>query len=292
MTESASWDVASGVGSTALTIAAMRAIEAQRPDALARDPYAEAFVLASGMSLPTTPEAADADPAFPWPAFSAFMGLRCRFFDDYFGAAGDDGIRQVVILGAGLDARAFRLDWPSGTTLYELDVPRVLGFKDQVLESLDATARCARQAVPADLRAQWSPALLAAGFNPGRQTAWLAEGLLPYLGEEGRLRLLAALSGLSADGSRVMIDYPTQDSSSMRGFTALQDIADRAGVAFSAADTWADDTRDDPAGWLAAHGWLVGVRPVRAVAEQYGRAISAALPATLRSLAMIAARAR
>jgi len=289
MTDDAGWDIVSGVGMTALSVAAFRAIETLRRPPLVRDPYAAAFVLASGVDLPVTPAAADGDPAFPYPVFTPYIGVRSRFFDEFCAAASAAGIRQVVILGAGLDTRAFRLDWPDGTTVHEVDTPLVLGFKDRVLASRAARARCLRYPVTANLREDWLPALLAAGFSPSRPTAWLAEGLLPYLTDEGRASLLAAMTGQSAPGSVAAIENPTEGNASMRDYAAIQEAANQKGVDLDAAAVWADDPSDDPAGWLAGHGWSVTVRPAREVAREYGRPLSPDLPATMLSGILITA---
>ena len=186
--ESADWDVVSGVGVTALAAAAMRAVEGHHAEPLVRDPYAVAFVKAAADQLPSplpvTPEEAAADPGFPWFGMAHYVAVRSRFFDGFFAAATGAGLRQAVILAAGLDTRTFRLDWMPGTTVYEIDAPMVLAFKDSVLAGQGAVPRCDRRAVAADLRTDWPAALREAGFDPAAPTAWLAEGLFPYLTDE------------------------------------------------------------------------------------------------------------
>jgi len=183
--ESAGWDIVTGVGVTALGAAGMRAMEGHHPRPLFRDPYAAALVEAAADQLPgripVTPEEAAADPDFPWSGLANYVAVRSRFFDDFFVAAAGAGLQQAAILGAGLDTRAFRLRWTPGTTLYEVDAPMVLAFKDSVLAGQGAVARCDRRTVTADLRTNWPTAVREAGFNPAQPTAWLAEGLLPYL---------------------------------------------------------------------------------------------------------------
>jgi methyltransferase (TIGR00027 family) len=291
MTEGASWDITTGIGSTALSVAAFRAIEAGRPQPLVKDPYGAAFVLASGVPLPTTPEAADSDAGFPWPAFSTYLAVRSRFFDSFLAAAAATGIRQAVILGAGLDTRAFRLDWPEGTTVYEIDAPPVLDFKDAVLADGQAQPGCTRRTVPADLRQDWPAALRAAGFDPAQPTAWLAEGLVVYLTDEGRARLLTAISDLSAPGSQAAIENSTQGNASLREYAVIPQAAGQAGIEFDPATVYAEDPGDDLAGWLASHGWLATIRPAAEVAGQYGRPLSPVLPETMRTAIFITARA-
>jgi methyltransferase (TIGR00027 family) len=102
--------------------------------------------------------------------------VRTRVFDDFLMDACVRGCRQVVLVAAGLDTRAFRLSWPAGVSLFEIDLPAVLAFKEQVLTSTDAAPRCHRVAVPADLREDWSSQLVTAGFQPATPTVLLLEG--------------------------------------------------------------------------------------------------------------------
>lgn len=146
-----------------------------------REPYPQEFVLAAKLParLPLTPEAAQADTSFPWPSIATYVGVRSRFFDEFFAAAvpaaatgdGAGEARQVVILAAGLDTRTFRLDWPPGTSVFEVDVPLVLSFKDQVLADAGARPAANSQAVAIDLGEDWRKALRAAGFDPAAPTA-------------------------------------------------------------------------------------------------------------------------
>ena len=125
------------------------------------------------------------------------MGVRTRFFDEFFLAAANDGIRQAVILASGLDARAYRLPWPAGTTVFEIDQARVIEFKSDTLAEIGATPTADRRAVPVDLRHDWPAALRAAGYDPSKPTAWSAEGLLPFLPPDAQDRLLDNITALS-----------------------------------------------------------------------------------------------
>src|SRR5947208_1787873 len=158
-----------GVSRTALLMAVLRTAEGKRADLLVDDPLAPAFVAAAGGG--DTPAAA----LLP-PGASGFLAIRTRFFDDAVLAACAAGVRQVVLLGAGLDARAFRLAWPPGVRLFELDLPELFAFKEPVVAR--ATPKCTRIVVPVDMRADWTGPLTAAGFDGAAPTAWLAEGLL------------------------------------------------------------------------------------------------------------------
>jgi methyltransferase (TIGR00027 family) len=140
------------------------------------------------------------------------MAVRTKFFDEFFIDAAQAGIRQGVILASGLDARAYRLPWPAGTTVYEIDQPQVIEFKTRTLAELGAKPTTCRHPVAIDLRDDWPAALHAAGFDPDEPTAWSAEGLLGYLPPEAQDRLLDTVTALSAPGSRFATEsVPTPD---------------------------------------------------------------------------------
>lgn len=89
-------------------------------------------------------------------------------------------------MAAGLDARAYRLSWPAGTVVYEVDQPEVIAFKSDALARIGAEPTAERRAVGIDLRDDWSTALRDNGFDAAAPTAWIAEGLLPYLPPQAR----------------------------------------------------------------------------------------------------------
>src|SRR5271170_8325005 len=210
------WDIKTSVGTTAVMVAAARAVETERPDALIRDPYAKllveganAGVLWEAMLDPDVTakiEALDEESAAHLHHMRGYQAVRTKFFDTYFADAVAAGIRQMVILAAGLDSRAYRLDWPAGTTVYEIDQPQVVTYKTATLESAGAAPKAIRRTVPVDLRDDWPAALSAAGFDRSQPTAWLAEGLLPYLPAEAQDRLFETLTELSAPGSQVAVE--------------------------------------------------------------------------------------
>ncbi|BBZ65959.1 putative S-adenosyl-L-methionine-dependent methyltransferase [Mycolicibacterium insubricum] len=213
-TDNDSWDLASSVGATATMVALGRALSSREPDALIDDPFAEPLVRAVGIEFFTKVLDGDIDPdAFPNAsperarAMIDGMAVRTKFFDDYFTAAADAGIRQVVILASGLDSRAYRLDWPAGTVVYEIDQPDVITFKSRVLDELGAGPRATRRTVAIDLREDWPAALTAAGFDPSAPTAWLAEGLLIYLPPAAQDALFDTITALSAPGSAAATEY-------------------------------------------------------------------------------------
>lgn len=242
------FQVMQAVSRTALWVASMRAAEAARPDRLHDDPLATA-VVASASEIPPAP-----------PGAAEFMAIRTRFYDNFLAAPP----AQVVVLAAGLDARAFRLPWPSGVRLFELDLPELLEFKAELIGAVDLTARCSRVVVPIDLRDDWATALTSAGFSAASPTAWIAEGLLQYLPEEDKKRLLDTISGLSAPGSRFAFDHMDSSADDREVVADTLEQIRSMGAEFVA-------TVADPAGWLTAHGWSVSVDRVPALAVAYGR---------------------
>lgn len=207
-TDDDSWDIESSVGVTALGVAAMRAAESHRPDALFHDPYAEVLVTAVGSESWTRivrgeiPDLEAAAMASMGPIISALIARTC-YLDAYVREAAADGIRQIVIPAAGLDARAYRIEWPVGTTVFELDLPKVLELEERALADFPPAAQ--RRAIAVDLRQDWPAALRDNGFDPALPTAWLVEGLLRYLPADAQDRLLDNIVAASAPGSRVAI---------------------------------------------------------------------------------------
>src|SRR5579884_167044 len=214
-TDDDTWDITTSVGSTAVMVAAARATETDRPDALINDPYAKLLVANAGTgaweamldeSMIAKVEAMDPETAAVVHHMRSYQAVRTHFFDAYFTAAVAAGIRQVVILASGLDSRAYRLDWPAGTTVYEIDQPKVLDYKAATLAAHGVTPSAHRREVPIDLRRDWPTALRSEGFDPQQPTAWLAEGLLMYLPAEAQDRLFERITELSAPGSRIAVE--------------------------------------------------------------------------------------
>ena len=204
-----SWDLATSVGATATMVAAARAAASRRADPVINDPFAEPLVRAVGLDLFTrvaTGEAdfADIDGGVGFPRMTDTFAARAVFYDQFFADAGEAGVRQVVIVASGLDARPYRLSWPAGTTVYEVDQPEVIEFKTATLSKLGAIPTAEHRAVGIDLREDWPAALQAAGFDSGQPTAWLAEGvLIGFLPPEAEVRLLDNITALSAGGQPV-----------------------------------------------------------------------------------------
>ncbi|MBU3749773.1 MAG: class I SAM-dependent methyltransferase, partial [Mycobacterium sp.] len=209
-TDDDSWDITTSVGSTALFVAAARALEAQKADPLAIDPFAEVFCRAVGGDWAGLLDGGSPDHPLRSEDFGthfvSYQGARTRYFDDYFRAAADAGVRQIVILAAGLDSRAIRLDWPADTTVFELDQPRVLEFKGRTLQQCGAVGAVDRREVAVDLRDDWPSALRAAGFRNDQPSAWIAEGLLIYLPATVQEQLFIGIDGLAASGSRLALE--------------------------------------------------------------------------------------
>jgi len=207
-----------------------------------------------------------------------YQAVRTHYFDGYFDVAVRAGIRQVVILAAGLDSRAYRLDWPTGTTAFEIDQPKVLDYKTSTLDAHGGLPKARRVPVAVDLRDDWPAALLAAGFDPAQPTAWLAEGLLPYLPGDAQDRLFDLVTAHSAAGSRIAVEafnlHPSQYSSEKRALRRERtaQLRERLGLDLD-VDTlmYIDDERADAAEWLADHGWRVDAVPSAEEMKRLGR---------------------
>ncbi|WAP60307.1 class I SAM-dependent methyltransferase [Streptomyces sp. S465] len=254
--------VEGGVGLTALMVAAARAIETHRHDSLARDVYAEHFVRAAPASAgwPVRIEqAADGDANPLWGRFARYFGLRTRVLDDFLlRSVHPQGARQVVLLGAGLDARAFRLDWPSGCVIFEIDREGVLAFKHKVLGGLSATPKAARVPIPIDLRADWVGALTDAGFDATAPSVWLAEGLLFYLPNAAEKYLIDTVDGLSAGGSALAFEAKLEkDLLDYRDSPLYTSTKRQIGI--DLLDLFSGEQRPDSAGDLAGKGWSTSV---------------------------------
>lgn len=255
------------IGRTAFMVAALRAAEHRNPDGLFTDPYAAHFLRAAG----TDPDT-DEDPQGSGPGFAALMRtqavVRTRFFDDQLRAASGQGCRQVVLVASGMDSRPWRLAWPAGTEVFEIDQEPVLRFKDEVMNGRGPAA-ATRHPVAVDLREDWAPALRAAGFAPDRPTAWLVEGVLYSLDATAADRLLATVTRLSAPGSTLALDH-FEVGPSLRAAT------DR--ISPDLTRLWRPGPAD-PADWLHRHGWRPDVHELADVAAGFGRAVHPAYAA-------------
>ncbi|MDT5200788.1 MAG: hypothetical protein QOH34_2310 [Mycobacterium sp.] len=274
-TDNDSWDITESVGATALGVAMARAAESDCDCPLFTDRYAQPFVEAAikrGWDSSAV--------AKRLPIIKGYAAVRTKWFDEYFIAAGANGIDQVVILAAGLDARAWRLPWVKGSVVYEIDQPQVLAFKADTLTERGARPASSYQAVPIDLRADWPTALREAGFDPSTPTAWSAEGLLAYLPAAGQDLLFERIVKLSATGSRIAVealspsffdpDYLERRRQYLRG---IHDDADQTSDTDppDIPDLWFIEERTDLRRWLTERGWAVTVIEALNLMQRYDR---------------------
>jgi methyltransferase (TIGR00027 family) len=287
-----------GVGMTAVGVAYLRALETSRPDRLFADPLAAEFVKASGWTPPDGTENHLADVSDEiksfWGTIAQSAIVRTRFLDDFMMAASDAGLRQFVILGAGLDARAFRLDWPPRVRLFELYVDEVIAFKERVLDSVEAIPLVERIVVRSDLRGDWLSDLTAVGFDASQPTGWIAEGLLIYLTADENETLLTTISDASAKGSRLAMTLGGRGSLDVPGGASNAIVEDDAPLSSYASVNamWKSEAPDDPAAWLAHHGWKAEVFSARERAATYGRPLPESAPESATRSLVSAVRAQ
>jgi methyltransferase (TIGR00027 family) len=289
-TDNDSWEITESVGATALGVASARAAETRSEDPLISDPFAQVFLDAVGdgvwnwHSAPQLPdELIEAEPELPLQMQSmvGYMASRTAFFDEFFLQGTRAGIRQAVILAAGLDSRAWRLPWPDGITVYELDQPRVLEFKSSTLAEHGAQPACNRIAVPVDLRQDWPTALRQAGFDSSAPSVWSAEGLMPYLPAAAQDLLFDRVQGLTPAGSRVGVEalgpkfldpqFRAKRRERMDRIRALMADVDPQREIPRTDELWYFEEREDVGDWFRRHGWDVTVTPSDELMAGYGR---------------------
>jgi methyltransferase (TIGR00027 family) len=285
-----SWDIQTSVGSTAVMVAAARAAETDKPDPLIRDPYARILIADAGTGVwrlmldeTFTAKVATLDPevAAIFEHMGNYQAVRTHFFDAYFADAVAAGVRQIVILASGLDSRAYRLQWPAGTTVYEIDQPKVLEYKAATLDSHGVTPAAVRREVAMDLRYDWPNALRRAGFDERQPTAWLAEGLLMYLPADAQDRLFEQITELSAPGSHVAVEAVGNHNSVQRAEMQerFRGVAEKLGVEqpVDVQDLMYDDPdRADVVAWLNGHGWLATGQKAQDEMRRLGRYVELA----------------
>ena len=285
-TEQDSWDLASSVGATATMVAAARALASEEPNPIINDPLAAPLVRAVGVSFFTRLIDGDIRPPVASEAscevdnFSErdlrmetdSIAVRTRFFDEFFLAAAHDGIRQSVILAAGLDARPYRLPWPKGTVVYEVDQPQVIEFKSATLSALGVAPAAYRRTVSIDLREDWPTALRRSGFDDTKPTSWSAEGLLMYLPPEAQDRLFDNITALSAPGSKLATEYHPDSGATMS--QRAQEFNQRwikLGCDIDLSGLFFDGERNNVVDYLTDRGWQVTTRARRDLFTEYGR---------------------
>jgi methyltransferase (TIGR00027 family) len=201
----------------------------------------------------------------------SFQAARTKYFDEYFAGAVASGVRQVVIVAAGLDSRSYRLPWPEGTVIFELDQAKVLEFKRETLAEIGALPGVDRREVAVDLRDDWQKALVDSGFEATKPTAWIAEGLLIYLPAVAQEQLFAGIDVLSASGSWVAVEEgrPMPDPV----FAALQqrerDAGDE-GMFFTLIYNEQHAPADE---WFGARGWSATPTRLSDYLDGVGRSI-------------------
>jgi methyltransferase (TIGR00027 family) len=266
-TENDTWDLASSVGATATMVAAQRALSTR--EQLIDDPFAEPLVRAVGVDFITRVldgeiKLDDVDPEFNTRRAAEGMAVRTRFFDNLFTDAAAAGVRQAVILAAGLDARAYRLPWPDGTIVFEVDQPEVIEFKSQTLAELGGKPTADRRAVGIDLRGDWPKALLDNGFDAGRPTAWIAEGLLIYLPPQAQDKLFDNITELSAAGSRLATEHvPDMKAFSDERAQRISQRLKKYGSDIEMTDLVYHGERSHVIEYLTAHGWEVSAQTMQ-----------------------------
>jgi len=288
-TDNDSWEITESVGATALGVAASRAAETRSENPLISDPFAQVFLDTVGdgvwnwQSAQLPAELPEAEPDLPLQMQSMvdYMACRTAFFDTFFVDATRAGIRQVVILAAGLDSRSWRLPWPDGTRVFELDQPRVLEFKAATLAEYGAEPACNRVAVPVDLRHDWPTALREAGFDAGSPSAWSAEGLMPYLPAAAQDLLFECVQHLTAVGSRVAVEALGPKFLDPEVRTKRRERMDRIRAFMADVDPqreiprmdelWYFEEREDVGDRFRRHGWDVTVTPTDELMAGYDR---------------------
>jgi methyltransferase (TIGR00027 family) len=243
---------------------------------LAVDPYAELFCRAAGGDWAAVIEGNLPGHQLLTSDFGEhfvnFQGARTRYFDDYFRRAVEAGVRQVVILAAGLDSRAYRLSWPDGTTIFELDQPQVLAYKSYVLSQRGIRPGAQRREVAVDLREDWPQALRDSGFDPEQPSAWIAEGLLIYLPAEAQAQLFTGIDNLAAPGSHVAVE----DGAPLpaEAFQAAVEAEVAAGDDSRIFHRLVYNERCAPADeWFGARGWTAVATPLTDYLRELGRPV-------------------
>jgi len=288
-TDNDSWEITESVGSTALGVAAARAAETESENPLISDPFARAFLDAAGdgiWSLMADPKLS-AKVAELAPELQAhrqvmvdFMAVRTAWYDEFFLNAVSSGSRQVVILAAGLDARAWRLPWPDGTTVYELDQAKVLDFKLSTLQRRGSQPTAQLVSVAVDLRQDWPTALQEAGFDPSAPSVWSAEGLVRYLPAKAQDLLFERIDSLSPAGTWLATNLPATNAVNPELLASQRDESKRLRTAAAHVldaeipdleDLWYPEERTDLAAWLGEHGWDASAIGMADLLARYGR---------------------
>jgi methyltransferase (TIGR00027 family) len=273
-TENDTWDIKTSVGSTALFVATARALEAQKGHPVAFDQFAEVFCRAAGDEWAEVLDGGVADHPLRTEFghyFIDFQAVRTKYFDTYFEAAAAVGVRQIVILAAGLDSRAYRLRWPDGTVVFELDQPQVLEFKREALAARGIEPAADRREVAVDLRNDWPKALRDSGFDPSKPSAWIAEGLLIYLTAAAQHQLFAGIDTLAAPGSHLALEESVPLDAAAFQAKREEEIAGGNDRTFF---TLVYNEQHAPANeWFGSRGWWAAATPLPYQLRSLGRLV-------------------
>jgi methyltransferase (TIGR00027 family) len=280
--DSDTWDLASSVGATATMVAAARALASEDTNPIINDPFAAPLVRAVGIDFFTRVVDGEIDPTLEenvgengkgeLQTETDSLAVRTRFFDEFFTNATAAGIGQAVILAAGLDARAYRLAWASGSVVYEVDQPKVVAFKTETMAGLGAKPTAERRTVSIDLREDWPAALRDSGFDDTKPAAWSAEGLLMYLPPEAQDRLFDHITALSAPGSQLATEYHPQTGPTMAERSqAMNNRWANLGCDVDLSGLFYEGERNNVADYLSDRGWQVVTRARRELFSDYGR---------------------
>ena len=280
--DSDTWDLASSVGATATMVAAARALASEDTNPIINDPFAAPLVRAVGIDFFTRVVDGEIDPTLEenvgengkgeLQTETDSLAVRTRFFDEFFTNATAAGIGQAVILAAGLDARAYRLAWPSGSVVYEVDQPKVVAFKTETMAGLGAKPTAERRTVSIDLREDWPAALRDSGFDDTKPAAWSAEGLLMYLPPEAQDRLFDHITALSAPGSQLATEYHPETGPTMAERSqAMNNRWANLGCDVDLSGLFYEGERNNVADYLSDRGWQVVTRARRELFGDYGR---------------------
>jgi methyltransferase (TIGR00027 family) len=261
------------ITTTARWAAAQRARESQRSDRLFSDPLALPLAGQEGVTALELSE--KVNPRHEETA--ANIAIRVKFLDDFVMKLVSENIRQVVMPAAGMDARAFRLAWPAGTTLYELDHSELMEVKEAILTQEGAEPRCRRVVVGTDLTQDWTLLLKQAGFSPAEPSIWIAEGLLYYLSEDAVHRLLQQVSELAANGSGLGADLVSQSTLTSPWLQAALSQMEKSGFG------WKFGT-DNPEQLFGSYGWNAEIRQLGEEGANFGRWKSPVVPRTRREI--------
>lgn len=249
------------ISATAVLTAKMRALETERPTPLISDPYAAVLVEHSGLDL-SSPELAQVTGQR---LFESNV-VRTHYLDGALGAATDRGIRQVVILGSGLDTRAARLGLPADCVVFEIDQLEVITYKKRVFAEHEVTPTVDWRPRGGDLEGSWLNELTTAGFDPLTPTAWIIEGVLFYLTDETVTQLIQTVTEQSAAGSELLAVHFGAGAHIEAQTREMAAAANTAGYGFQS-------TVADPIAWLGDYGWQTDAETFSSAAQRLGRTI-------------------